>query len=94
MIESGDRVCYDYYVKKYKGGCSMSILEKREIETLVLLEKTGESLRRLKAELHGYCEENEVVKGSTIIGIYDRIEEQQRKFYRLDSELTELEKAY
>ena len=37
------------------------------------------------------CQENKMIKGSTVLELYDKIEEVQREYERLDSRLTAME---
>lgn len=69
-------------------------MEQKETKIMEQLEQSGKALREAKCEFYKLCSETEYVKGSTIRAAYDRIEEQQSEFYRLDSELTEIENAY
>lgn len=57
------------------------------------LQKCGLYLRKLKDNLYRYCEKRVFVKGSTILKLYDKIEETQREYNRLDNRLIELENA-
>lgn len=72
----------------------MYITEQKEEMMLTLLEQTGATLRKLKAEIRQLCSMSEYVKSSTIIELCDTIEYRQREFARLDDMLTELENAF
>lgn len=72
----------------------MYITEQKEEMMLTLLEQTGTTLRKLKAEIRQLCSGSEYVKSSTILDLCDRIENKQREFARLDDMLTELENAF
>lgn len=72
----------------------MYITEQKEEMMLTLLEQTGATLRKLKAEIRQLCSMSEYVKSSTILELCDRIENKQREFARLDDMLTELENAF
>ena len=72
----------------------MHMEEQKEEMLMVLLEQTGNTLRKLKAEIRQVCSMNEYVKSSTIIDLCDKIENKQREFARLDDMLTELENAF
>lgn len=72
----------------------MYITEQKEEMMLTLLEQTGATLRKLKAEIRQLCSMSEYVKSSTILDLCDRIENKQREFARMDDMLTELENAF
>lgn len=76
------------------GGIAVYITEEKEEMVLILLEQTGMTLRKLKAEIRQMCSMNKYVKSSTILDLCDRIENEQREFARLDDMLTELENAF
>ena len=44
-----------------------------------------------KGKLRQMCQENKMIKGSTVLELYDKIEEVQREYERLDSRLTAME---
>ena len=56
----------------------MYITEEKEEMVLILLEQTGMTLRKLKAEIRQMCSMNKYVKSSTIYSLCDRIENEQR----------------
>lgn len=65
--------------------------DKEEIKTLEELEEKGRILREYKEKFRQMCQENEMIKGSTVLKLYDKIEEVQREYERLDSRLTAME---
>ena len=65
--------------------------DKEEIKTLEELEKKGRILREYKEKFRQMCQENKMIKGSTVLKLYDKIEEVQREYERLDSRLTAME---
>ena len=65
--------------------------DKEEIKTLEELEKKGRILREYKEKFRQMCQENKMIKGSTVMELYDKIEEVQREYERLDSRLTAME---
>ena len=58
--------------------------DKEEIKTLEELEEKGRVLREM-------CQENKMIKGSTVLKLYDKIEEIQREYEHLDNKLTLME---
>lgn len=75
------------------GGMIVINKEQSEEVLLIMLEQAGSTVRKLKEELKQMCSLHEYVKGSTILELYDRIENEQNNFVRLDEMLTELENA-
>ena len=65
--------------------------DKEEIKTLEELEEKGRILRGYKEKFRQMCQENKMIKGSTVMELYDKIEEVQREYERLDSRLTAME---
>lgn len=65
--------------------------DKEEIKTLEELEEKGRILREYKEKFRQMCQENKMIKGSTVMELYDKIEEVQREYERLDSRLTAME---
>lgn len=65
--------------------------DKEEIKTLEELEEKGKILREYKEKFRQMCQENKMIKGSTVLKLYDKIEEVQREYERLDSRLTAME---
>ena len=65
--------------------------DKEEINTLEELEEKGRILREYKVKFRQMCQENKMIKGSTVLKLYDKIEEVQREYERLDSRLTAME---
>ena len=65
--------------------------DKEEIKTLEELEEKGRMLREYKEKFRQMCQENKMIKGSTVLKLYDKIEEVQREYERLDSRLTAME---
>ena len=65
--------------------------DKEEIKTLEELEEKGRILRGYKEKFRQMCQENKMIKGSTVLKLYDKIEEVQREYERLDSRLTAME---
>ena len=65
--------------------------DKEEIRTLEELEEKGRILREYKGKFRQMCQENKRIKGSTVLELYDKIEEVQREYERLDSRLTAME---
>ena len=65
--------------------------DKEEIKTLEELEEKGRILREYKVKFRQMCQENKMIKGSTVLKLYDKIEEVQREYERLDSRLTAME---
>ena len=52
--------------------------DKEEIKTLEELEEKGRILRGYKEKFRQMCQENKMIKGSTVLKLYDKIEEVQR----------------
>lgn len=65
--------------------------DKEEIKTLEELEEKGRILREYKEKLRQMCQENKMIKGSTVLKLYDKIEEVQREYEHLDNKLTLME---
>lgn len=65
--------------------------DKEEIKTLEELEEKGRILREYKEKLRQMCQENKMIKGSTVLKLYDKIEEIQREYEHLDNKLTLME---
>ena len=65
--------------------------DKEEIKTLEELEEKGRRLREYKEIFRQMCQENEMIKGSTVLKLYDKIEEIQREYEHLDNKLTLME---
>ena len=59
--------------------------DKEEIKTLEELEEKGRILREYKEKFRQMCQENKMIKGSTVLKLYDKIEEIDRKSTRLNS---------
>ena len=62
--------------------------DKEEIKTLEELEEKGRILREYKEKFRQMCQENKMIKGSTVLKLYDKIEEIQREYEHLDNKLT------
>ena len=56
--------------------------DKEEIKTLEELEKKEEYCGSTR-ENSGRCQENKMIKGSTVLKLYDKIEEIQREYEHL-----------
>ena len=69
--------------------CTIYILA--PIKALERLEEKGRILREYKGKFRQMCQENKMIKGSTVMELYDKIEEVQREYERLDSRLTAME---
>ena len=65
--------------------------DNEEIKALERLEEKGRILREYKGKFRQMCQENKMIKGSTVMELYDKIEEVQREYERLDSRLTAME---
>ena len=65
--------------------------DNEEIKALEELEEKGRILREYKEKFRQMCQENKMIKGSTVLKLYDKIEEVQREYERLDSRLTAME---
>lgn len=69
--------------------CTIYILT--PIKTLEELEEKGRILREYKEKFRQMCQENKMIKGSTVLKLYDKIEEIQREYEHLDNKLTLME---
>ncbi|HRN43230.1 MAG TPA: hypothetical protein PLH20_00285 [Flavobacterium sp.] len=67
----------------------MNNSEKRAI--IYELEEKGRILRGYKEKFRQMCQENKMIKGSTVLKLYDKIEEIQREYEHLDNKLTLME---
>ena len=65
--------------------------DNEEIKALEELEEKGRILREYKGKFRQMCQANKMIKGSTVMELYDKIEEVQREYERLDSRLTAME---
>ena len=65
--------------------------DKEEIKTLEELEEKGRILRGVQRKIRQMCQENKMIKGSTVLKLYDKIEEIQREYEHLDNKLTLME---
>ena len=65
--------------------------DNEEIKTLEELEEKGRILREYKEKFRQMCQENKMIKGSTVLKLYDKIEEIQREYEHLDNKLTLME---
>ena len=65
--------------------------DNEEIKALEELEEKGRILREYQGKFRQMCQENKMIKGSTVLELYDKIEEVQREYERLDSRLTAME---
>ena len=65
--------------------------DKEEIKTLEELEEKGRILRGVQKKFRQMCQENKTIKGSTVLKLYDKIEEIQREYEHLDNKLTLME---
>ena len=65
--------------------------DKEEFITLEELEEKGRILREYKEKCRQGCHENKMIKGSTVLKLYDKIEEVQREYEHLDNKLTLME---
>lgn len=65
--------------------------DNEEIKALERLEEKGRILREYKGKFRQMCQEKKMIKGSTVMELYDKIEEVQREYERLDSRLTAME---
>ena len=65
--------------------------DKEEIKTLEELEEKGRILREYKEKFRQMCQGNKMIKGSTVLKLYDKIEEIQREYEHLDNKLTLME---
>ena len=55
--------------------------DKEEIKTLEELEEKGRILREYKEKFRQMCQENKMIKGSTVLKLYDKIEEIQTSVF-------------
>ena len=55
------------------------------------LEEIGRILIDCKWKFRQMCQGNKMIKGSTVLELYDKIEKVQREYERLDSRLTAME---
>ena len=62
--------------------------DKKEIKTLEELEEKGRVLREYKEKFRQMCQENKMIKGSTVLKLYDKIEEIQREYEHLDNKIS------
>ena len=65
--------------------------DNEEIKVLEELEEKGRILREYKGKFRQMCQGNKMIKGSTVLELYDKIEKVQREYERLDSRLTAME---
>ena len=65
--------------------------DNEEIKALEELEEKGRILREYQGKFRHMCQENKMIQGSTVLELYDKIEEVQREYERLDSRLTAME---
>ena len=65
--------------------------DNEEIKAMERFQEKGRILREYKEKFRQMCQENEMIKGSTVLKLYDKIEEVQREYERLDSRLTAME---
>ena len=56
--------------------------DKEEIKTLEELEEKGRILREYKEKFRQMCQENKMIKGSTVLKLYDKIEEICRDYIK------------
>ena len=52
--------------------------DNEEIKALEELEEKGRILREYQGKFRHMCQENKMIKGSTVLELYDKIEEVQR----------------
>lgn len=64
--------------------------DKEEIKTLEELEEKEEYCG-VQRKFRQMCQENKMIKGSTVLKLYDKIEEIQREYEHLDNKLTLME---
>ena len=62
--------------------------DKEEIKTLEELEEKGRILREYKEKFRQMCQENKMIKGSTVLKLYEEV---QREYEHLDNKLTLME---
>lgn len=65
--------------------------DKEEIKTLEDQRKKEEYCGEYKEKFRQMCQENKMIKGSTVLKLYDKIEEIQREYEHLDNKLTLME---
>lgn len=65
--------------------------DKEEIKTLEELEEKGRILRGVQRKIPADVPKNKMIKGSTVLKLYDKIEEIQREYEHLDNKLTLME---
>ena len=65
--------------------------DKEEIKALEELEEKGRILREYQGKFRHMCQKNKMIKGSTVLKLYDKIEEIQREYEHLDNKLTLME---
>lgn len=65
--------------------------DNEEIKILEELETKGELLRQYKNQFRQMCSKNNLIKSSTVLELYDKIEEIQREYEHLDNKLTLME---
>lgn len=54
-------------------------------------EERSSNIDEQKARIRQMCQENKMIKGSTVLKLYDKIEEVQREYEHLDNKLTLME---
>ena len=57
----------------------------------MVLSRIGRILREYKEKFRQMCQQNKMIKGSTVLKLYDKIEEIQREYEHLDNKLTLME---
>ena len=65
--------------------------DKEEIKTLKELEEKGRILRGVQRKIPADVPRKKMIKGSTVLKLYDKIEEVQREYEHLDNKLTLME---
>ena len=65
--------------------------DNEEIKALKELEEIGRILRDCKWKFRQMCQGNKMIKGSTVLKLYDKIEEIQREYEHLDNKPTLME---
>lgn len=65
--------------------------DNEEIKILEELETKGELLRQYKNQFRQMYSKNKLIKSSTVLELYDKIEEIQREYEHLDNKLTLME---
>ena len=68
--------------------------DKEEIKTLEELEEKGRILREYKEKFRQMCQENKMIKGSTVLKLYDKIEEVQREYVVLCQDLVQVKMGF